>query len=166
MTNEGNDSEERIEDDETLYRSVWLKPECFYIDEGGALRISGQAFADKRKEPSVFRKHLCDDPPYSNPPRLDPDQAVVSFTAGNIREKASPIAHQSDQNEPPIEYLIDVRPDRSEGQHRSHAIVFATPAFKTNRPFEKLKLRLAQLVEAWAILPDPAFVKLVADDSE
>lgn len=148
---------ERVGDEETLYRSIWLRTECFFFDEEGVLRVSAEAFADRNKQPSVFRKHLCDAPPDSNPPRLHSEDAVVSLIAGKIRE-ASPIQHQSGKN-PVVAHVIDVRPDTSEGQHRSHAIVYANPEFPNSNAFAKLKLRLAQLVENWAIQPGTDFVE-------
>jgi hypothetical protein len=157
MPDAGGESVPPVSDDENLYRSIWLKPQCFSLDENGALRVSPEAFADKSKRPSLFRHDLCDAPPHSNPPRLGPDQAVASLLAGNIREKAGPIVHQAEKREP-VTYLIDIAPDLSDGQHRSHAIVFATPAFETRRAFEKLKLRLALLVEALVIPPPAEFV--------
>ena len=147
----------KVENEETLYRSIWLKKECFGFDEEGNLRVSPQAFADKRKQPSVFRHHLCDAPPASNPPRLGTEQAVVSLTAGRVRE-TMPIEQKS-ENADLMKYIIDVRSDTSNGQHRAHAVVFADPDFKTNRPFEKLTIRLAQLVEDWAIMPSDNFIE-------
>jgi hypothetical protein len=149
--------EDRVSDEETLYRSIRPVKECFSFDEEGALRVSAQAFADRKMQPSLFRKHLCDAPPYSDPPRLGPDQVVVSLIAGKIREN-SPLQHQSEKQEP-VRYLIDVRPDTSDNQHRAHAIVFTDPEFKTKGAFEKLKIRLALLVEEWAIQPETAFVE-------
>jgi len=148
---------DRVEDDETLYRSVWLKEFCFFLDEEGVLHVSAEAFADRQHRPSVFRRHLCDAPPYSNPPRLNPDNAVVSLTAGRVRE-TSPISHQSGK-QPVVLYVIDIEPDINEGQHRSHAVVYANPAFPNSNAFAKLKLRLAQLVEEWTIPPDAAFIE-------
>jgi|SRR5581483_7761852 len=157
MPDDAEVREDSVGNEETLYRSIWLRKECFFLDEEGVLRVSAEAFADRNKQPSVFRKHLCDEPPYSNPPRLSPDDAVVSLIAGKIRE-ASPIQHQSGKN-PVVSHVIDIKPDTSGGQHRSHAVVYADPDFPNSNAFAKLKLRLAQLVEDWAIQPEADFIE-------
>ena len=88
MPEEDYSGPEDVQNEETLYRSVWLREECFYIDDAGTLRVAAQAFADSRKQPSLYRKSLCDDPPYSNPPRLGEDQSVVSLLAGKFGRPA------------------------------------------------------------------------------
>jgi hypothetical protein len=162
MSDDNIPNEQQIADSEVLYRSIRPRPEEVYFDSEGQLRVSPQAFADKSKQPSLYRHLLCDAPPYSNPPRMGPDQAVVTLIAGDIRERAGPIDHRPEKQEP-VRYVIDVKPDLSNHQHRSHAVVFANPEFKTNGAFEKLKLRLAQLIEAenWAIKPDETFLEQI-----
>ena len=155
MPDDGASNPDEVLNNETLYRSIWLKPECFYFEEG-TLHVAAQAFADSNKRPSLYREHLCDAPPYSDPPRIGSDQAVVSLIAGKIRE-ASPILHQSEKKLVE-EHVIDVKPDLSNGQHRAHCVVFSNPDFPNSNAFKKLKLRLAQLVERFDIEPKQEFI--------
>lgn len=83
----------------------------------------------------------------------------MALLAGKVREAAEPIVHQAEKKES-VTYLIDVVPDLSNGRHRSHAIVFATPAFETRGAFAKLKVRLSLRVEREGLVvpPPPEFV--------
>lgn len=99
-----------VKDEESLYRSVWRKDYCFFMSDEGNLCLSGEAFADKKRKPSVSRKHLCENPPYSKLPRLSDNDAVVLLTAEIIRKNANPITHKSGKN-PQINHIIDVIPD-------------------------------------------------------
>jgi hypothetical protein len=113
--------------------------------------VSAEAFADKQKRPSLFRDFLCDDPPLSKPPRLGIDQAVVVLRAARIR-RADPILH-SIANKLTTTHIVNLMPDQSEGQHRSHAVVYADPQLETAGAFKKLKVSLSILVEEeWAVV--------------
>ncbi len=156
MSTDETDTGDRVEDEETLYRSIRLQSQNFKID-AGRLIVSPVAFADRQKQPSLYRHHLCDNPPTSDPPRKGPDQSVVSLIAGDIRQEG-PIEHKSGKEET-VKYIVDVKPDTSGDQHRAHAIVFATPDFTNSRPFEKLTIRLARLAHTWAICPEDNFIE-------
>jgi hypothetical protein len=140
-----------VGDDERLYRSVRPKLEECYFNPEGQLVLSTEAFNDRQRRVSVYRHDLCESPPHSNPPRLDHDQAVVSATAEEIREK-SPYEHKPD-GKPASQYDIDVWPD-TEDQHRAHCVIMATPD-ATRGAFEKLKLHLRTVFTTWDICPDP-----------
>ena len=151
-----------VDDNETLYRSVWLEPQCFFYDAEGILHVSKEAFADRKFQPSLYRKHLCEDPPHSNPPRLDSTQAVVSLIARKIRE-AGHIPHKSEvkPSAEAVTHIIEIICDVSAGQHESHCIVIAYPEFPNSGAFNKLKRILARLVEQFDIEPCKEFLEQV-----
>lgn len=105
---------------------------------------------------------MTDNPPYSNPPRRSETDAVVTLLAGDIR---CPLDHQSGTGSKAVttKYAVDIMPDTSGGQHRSHSVAYATPEWKSNGAFEKLKERLARLTEDFAIPPDPEFIRQLTD---
>ena len=149
-----------VGNEEFLNRSVRLEPINFRVSDNGKFRVSANAFADRSKRPSVYRRILTDDPPYSNPPRMSPNDAIITLQAGRIRG-IDPIIQISGTGKTATErrYIIDIDPDTSHGQHRSHAVIFSTPNYQTARPFEKLKELLARLVDDWAIPPDETFLQ-------
>ena len=146
----------RVEDWELLCRDVRLMPQNFKVREDGVAEPSPNAFADRSQRPSFCRRHLTQDPPRSNPPRMHDDSAVLSLGAGTIR---GPLEHVSGTGASAEEtvYKIDVEPDVAGGQHVSHAVVTATPHYKQSRPFDKLKIRLVKLavMRGWEIPPGP-----------
>ncbi len=140
-----------VADEEVLYRSI--RPtfrEC-YIKADGEPVLSTEAFNDRNSQVSVYRKHLCDDPPSSNLPRLGQDQAVVSALAADIRLE-SPIQHKPEKKES-TDFLVDIQPDPD--VHPAHAIITTSPA-PISGVFKKLKLRLRTVFKTWDIKPDPA----------
>ncbi len=140
-----------IADHELLYRSVQLRNENFHRERDGMLRISSQAFADRSKEPSLYRHRLCAAPPQSNPPRLNSADAVAGLQASAIRG-SGPLEHAN------THYAIDVRSEPED--HPAHAVVFALPQFPNNSSFKRLKEALARIVQPdWPVPPDEGFVQ-------
>lgn len=144
---------DRVSDDETLYRSVWQQAQYFVKDADNNLRLSSGAFDDPAKEISLFRHHLCDDPPYSCPPRLRPDDVVVALLPNRIRAEKITTG-------PGEIFGLDVFPDPGNGQHVSHSVVRFVPSKDIGKKvFYKLKKRLTEIVEeTWPIMPDPLFI--------
>lgn len=149
-----------VDDDEIVYRSIRLEPRNFRVGADGEVFVSANAFNDRMKQPSFFRHRLTDKPPYSNPPRMNDTDALVALVAGAIRQTFTFMSGQGSLKSETA-YIIDIRPDVSGGQHKSHAVVFSNPEYKTNGAFDRLKERLAILSSEtdWAIPPAEAFVQ-------
>jgi len=166
MTNEispGQPSEPTnvVENDEKLYRSIKLIAANFKLEQG-SIRLSQAAFADRSKRTSFFRHKLTEAPPYSNPPRMSEQDAVVALLAGNIRCKISHPAGTGSAKQD-IELVIDVVPETI-GHHPSHAVAISSPNFPSNGAYEKLKRRLATLVGSqFEIRPDGLFLESLSD---
>ena len=144
----------QISDGELLYRSIRLIEENFHREADGQIRLSSQAFADRSKEPSVYRHILCHTPPSSNPPRKNETDAVVALLARTIREN-SPLLHGTN------EYQVDIRPEPDD--HPAHAVIFARPEFPTDKPFRRLKELLARIIEkGWVMPPSEEFIRTLS----
>ena len=142
---------------EVIDRSIQLKTQFFCWGEGEEIRVSASAFNDRNYEPSFFREALCDNPPYMNPPRMNPDDAVASITAGRVRNQDAIVFRSG--NEEATEHRVDVRSE-TDGQHKAHVVIFAAPEFKTKGGFARLKELLARIVGSnWAIQPNGGFLK-------
>ena len=126
--------------DEELYRSVPEVKSHFQVIKKGEWRLSSSSFQDPNKQPSLYRKLLCTNPPDSNPPRRGEKHAVFLMLAGQIKQGAVFI-HRT--GNPPkqkqIKYEAVVTADRSNGQDIAHAIVKSTPAIEQNKAFDSLK---------------------------
>lgn len=133
---------ESISDDEELYRSIDYisRQDCKYDDEGGFV-ISSQAFRDRNMRPSVDRALLRGNNPASS--KIKPSDGVVSLVANEVR--AQPIEHQN------LKHLVDVE-YKPGVDNQAHSQIFGKPDFPSQRPFEKLKTRLAILAK-WQIHP-------------
>lgn len=151
MTFTSGEDRNYVSDRETLYRSVWQKPNYLVYDADGNLRVSSAAFDDEDNEISLFRHDLCEDPPNSRPPRMRDTDFVLALLAQRIREQH--LAYGNNET-----YTIDVRPDLSNNQHVSHAVVFPSRSIGS-KAFYKLKKRMAEIVEEdWPIKPDADFL--------
>lgn len=142
----------RVGDGETLYRSVPQQPTFLAKDEGGALRLSSAAFDDSGNEISLFRHDLCEAPPFSDPPRRQATAFVLSLVASRIRQEQISFGNTGET------LNLDVRPDTTEDQHASHAVVYPDRSVGT-KVFRKIKRRMAEIVEEdWPIMPDSDFI--------
>lgn len=143
---------DRVLDEEILYRSVRQQASYIVKDAAGRLRVSSAAFDDHENEVSLFRHNLCDAPPLSNPPRLGQTDFMVSLLASHIREQRIQFGNNGEV------FRADVRPDTTNNQHTSHAVVYPDRTIGS-KVFLKLKKRMAEIAEeTWAIPPDPNFV--------
>src|SRR5438128_11449008 len=75
-------TEDRVADDEVLYRRVPHRPGHF-VDENGHVRVTSQAFSDRRFRPSVDRAKRCGHDPSHT--QAAPTDAVVSLVAWQVR---------------------------------------------------------------------------------
>lgn len=135
----------RVEDEELLYRSLELIEDNFSVDEETKKIVaSAEAFADRNKEPSLYRHDLCESAPHSNPPRMNGTDILAQLVAFEIR-KEEVKQKPPEKNEDQKFYIFDVVPDTSNDQHQSHAVVKPSPGYQSPRHFEKLKKKLAIL---------------------
>lgn len=136
-----------VHGEETLYRSIRIEAEEGEIEltESG-YRVTTQGFRDRYKCPSVYRHNYCDKPPYSNPPRKSPTQAVISFTAKQVRALSVLHGVQS--------YIVDVLADPTP-EEIAHAVIAVTPPLNENQKdaFKKLRAALRHIEYKWAIEP-------------
>jgi hypothetical protein len=145
---------ESPEDGECFHRSVLLEVRYYEVETTSeTIRLSSQAFDDVHLEPSVFRKSLCDNAPWSNPPRLNPTDMIGELTASQIRgiEETKGI----EGNALFQSYIADVFPDQSNGQHIAHYVVRTKPMLgkSDKKVFRRLRHSLAAKAKLITFLP-------------
>jgi hypothetical protein len=144
---------------ENLYRSIRLVPNNFYRDSEGNWHISSEAFSDIAQRVSLFRHQLCDNPPSSNPPRLNADDVLACLIAGRIMsETIENTPEQGMDKGRTTTYRFFIEPDQSDNQHISHVVVVPNPEFTSRKVFDKLKRRLVILIEKCLFPPPSEFV--------
>lgn len=146
-------TEDRVADDEVLYRRVPHRPGHF-LDENGRVRVTSQAFSDRRFRPSVDRAKLCGHDPSHT--RAAPTDAVASLVARQVRG-IDTVEQRNEKGEVILRHSIDVEPrpirdDPVLPDNPAHAEIFAVPEFQNERTFRKLRESLALLAE-WQIPP-------------
>jgi hypothetical protein len=130
---------DRVDDDETLYRSV--VPELWKQRNDGEFYLSSQAFADRNRRPSVDRAKLCGhDPSYT---QFRPSDFVCSLIAEDVRAISTVVKHDK-KGVPQVRHNIDVEPAPL-SHNGAHAEIYAIPEISGGRLFERLLERLAYL---------------------
>lgn len=130
---------DRVEDDETLYRSV--VPNLWKQKNYGEFYLSSQAFADRRQRPSVDRAKLCGhDPSYA---RFRPSDYVCSLITRDVRAIDTVVRHDK-KGVPQVRHNVDVEPVPLPDDP-AHAEIYAVPEISGGRLFERLLERLAYL---------------------
>jgi len=141
-----------VDDNEQLYRRV-LKEH--YTVEGGVLRISSQAFSDRRWEPSVDRARLREFDPRRT--QVSADSGVVSIVARDVRA-ITQVTRQQDNvttvfMPDPIEDPISA----SQGveANPAHAVIVTNPRIPNGSTFRKLLEALSYLANktGWVLPP-------------
>jgi hypothetical protein len=132
---------DRVDDDESLYRSVartlWKQK------YDGEFYLSSQAFADRNRRPSVDRAKLCDhDPSYT---QFRPSDYVCSLVAKDVRTIATVVKYDK-KGSPQVRHNIDVEPVPLP-DNEAHAEIYALPEISGGRLFERLLERLAYLAQ-------------------
>lgn len=150
-------ADDRVLDDEDLYRRVPNIPTMFKMVEG-RLRLSSGAFNDSgddgQKRPSVDRARLRNFDPVLA--KTAPTQGVVGLVASEVRSIRS--VTKTDQSGAVVyTHDVDVIPDPLPAND-AHALVTVAPQFASHRPFERLKESLARLAEqrGWLVPPTSA----------
>jgi hypothetical protein len=135
----GRGADDRVDDDETLYRSV--KRILWKQKNDGGFYLSSQAFADRNRRPSVDRAKVCGhDPSYT---QFRPSDYVCSLVAEDVRAIASVVKHDK-KGVSQVRHNIDVEPVPL-ADNDAHAEIYAVPEISGGRLFERLLERLAYL---------------------
>lgn len=140
-------AEERIHDEERLYRSV-RATEILRDLAGQATRASSQAFSDRGQEISVDRALLRGQDPTAA--LKSPSDAVVELVAGEVRGIRSLVQRDEAGRETGL-YTVDVRPDPLP-VNAAHALIYADPRFASRSVFKRLQERLAMMA-VFVLLP-------------
>jgi hypothetical protein len=127
-------AEDRVGDDETLYRSV--RASEILRDPGRQIiRVSSQAFGDRNQEVSVDRAILRGHDPRGS--QRSPTDAVVELLTGEVRAICSLVQRDATSQELGL-YTIDVRPDPLP-DNPAHALIYADPRFASRSLFTSSK---------------------------
>jgi hypothetical protein len=121
--------------------------------EGGQIRISSQAFTDRRKQPSVDREALCADQAQHSQ-RGDVRNGVLRLEVGAIR-KISSVTRTDPKSGSVTTFVPDVVPDPcppTDLGNLAHCLITLCPSNVNDRGFDRLLDALVRLSD-WAILP-------------
>lgn len=138
-------------DEETVFRAVLDQPQFFTVDASGNLRLSGSAFNDRRKEPSVDRASMIHGG--ADTCRKSESDGVVGLVSFEVRAIKTVVT--LDQKERPVhEHQVDVVHNPVCG-NAAHAVVRTAPALVSDNAFRKLKEALCLLASrsGWAYQP-------------
>lgn len=144
-----------IPDHELLYRRIPARTSFFSVHDG-KLRLSNAAFSDAMRQPSVDRAALLQFFPARALTR--PDQGVVCLIAGEVRAIYD-ITSDDQTARGAVAHDMDVIAAPSP-HNRAHALIVAVPSLPSERPFLKLRERLARLAErrGWVLEPSTTHV--------
>lgn len=146
-----------VGDGEVLWRNV-RPEEVTYPD--GQLKISATAFNDFKKQPSVDRKDLRNDPSET---KKGPVDGVAQLVTSDVRAiviqvdpNAKDVAKKTQNHKIDViarEILAD--PANAVDENLAHAQIEASPDYINDTRFKKLKDALCRLAQTqpWAIEP-------------
>lgn len=141
-----------VGDDEMLYRAVRNNSQNVVVDAAGAVRLSSQAFSDRRMRPSVDRARLRNHE--SALTRFDVTDGVVRLIAAQVRGLSVSVNDANGNPIPDQVHVADVEPVPLP-ENPAHAEIFGRPEFDNKAAFRRLCDLLARLAE-WEIKPPPA----------
>lgn len=127
-----------VSDDEILYRAVANEPRYFPTDADGNPRISGMAFNDVNRRPSVDRAALCPGGPEETQSRFRSGSSVLSLVAREVRSLSA--THGATGQV----YTVDVEPVPLP-ENPSHSEIFGRPPFDTDKIFDRIKQSLTRI---------------------
>lgn len=148
--------EDRVENDDELYRRIPNAPGMYSVVDG-KLHFSSTAFNDRGHKPSVDRAKLRSSPCET---KLAVTDGVISLFAVEIRDIS--IENVGAAVDEPPNYSVDVIPrpvlfDNPEGlpENKAHAQVETNPILASPSRFKKLKEALAILASNrdWIVKP-------------
>ena len=138
-------------DEEAVFRAVADGPQLFAVDSSGSLRLSGSAFNERRREPSVDRASMMQGGAGAS--RKSESDGVICLIAGEVRAVKTVVT--LDQKQRPIHpHQVDVVHDPVDG-NAAHAVVRTAPALASDSAFRRLKEALCLLANkrGWAYPP-------------
>lgn len=146
--------EDRVDDDEKLYRRVPNHPGNIVPLENGEYRVSSAAFGDRQMKPSVDRAKLRNNDPRNS--QDSPTDYVAGLVAHDVRNKIDVPRNINGKQE---RCHVDVIPDPIKDHpdlpdNPAHALICAVPDLSPDEKavFRKLKTALAGLAK-WEIPP-------------
>jgi len=140
-----------VSDDETVFRAIADESQLFAIDAAGNLRLSGSAFNDRRKEPSVDRASMVEGAIAS---RKSESDGVVCLVTGEVRSVKSVVTLDAKQR-PICEHQVDVVHDPVEN-NSAHSVVRTAPTAASESAFRRLKEALCLLANKAGWMYPPA----------
>lgn len=152
------DGQDRVQDDEQLYRRIPNLASPLYSTEGGQFRFSSTAFNDRSRQPSVDRAKLQNFDPHRS--RITTTDGIVELNAAKIRA-VGPIVQQNN-SAAPSSHVVDVMPDPVNGDislaikaNLAHALIITQPPLTGASAFKRFKESLAKLATeaGWCIKP-------------
>lgn len=166
------EGQDRVEDDEQLYRRVPNLAPSVYSTEGGQLRFSSTAFNDRSKQPSVNRAKLQNFDPHRS--RFTNMDGVIELNTAKIRA-IGPIVQQN--NSGSSSHVVNVVPDPIHGEfslaikaNPAHALIVTQPPLTGPSAFKRFKESLAKIatdtgwcVEPGTSLPRGTFLDILHD---
>ena len=147
--------EEKIQDEELLYRRISAGRGLYVFRDDGTIEISSAAFSDREFRISMDRAKLCgNDPGYT---LCGEKGGVVSLVAGEIRNIEG-LARNDQKGRAIQQFKIEIEPAPLEN-NPAHVETSAIPPFTRadkKAAFHRLCQRLAYLAESriWEIVPD------------
>lgn len=133
-----------VSDEELLYRAVLNDVRFLPTDGQGERRVSGMAFNDTLRRPSVDRAVLCQNGANETRDRFRPGSGVLSLETGAVRMITA--THGATGQV----YGVDVEPVPLP-ENMAHAEIFGRPPFDTDNVFDRIKQALARI--ASVVLP-------------
>lgn len=143
-----------LSDEESVFRRIEADKVKRHPD--GSIRLSSQAFSDRKFEPSVDREAICARRGGAEFTRRAPENGVASVIVVQVR--AERFSQQDSKGRPIAEFVADVHPDpcpEEEPENDAHCLIKLSPENATKAVFRRLIERLALLARI-EILPGSA----------
>ncbi len=137
--------------EELVFRAVADNPQLWGTDQAGGLRLSGSAFNDRNKEPSVDRESLLALGAAQS--RKSESDGVACLLTGEVRAIRTVVTLDAKQ-QPVREHIVDVV-HVPVTDNAAHAVVRTDPLVSNDGAFRRLKEALCLLANTrgWAYLP-------------
>lgn len=149
--------DDKLPDEETVYRSILDNHSHYSFNKDGSLRISSQAFADRNKKPSVdiaSKKNF-----HPSLSKLNSTDGIIDFYCSEIRNRVGKLEQSDNKGKVSFYYLIDIIPRPLE-DNPAHAQIEPNPEYQSKSRFRKVQESLARLAtevvqtRGWAIEPE------------
>ena len=154
-----------VSNDEELYRNVRSEERYdeYHLDPitGDLIKITSQAFLDKKGTPSVDRAKLNNFDPSKS--LLNENNGIVSLITEEVREKIGGVVTKDQKGNKIINHSVDVIPDPNPPEspkNDAHSLIVVKPNYlspeKQENPFRLLRRALARLAteRGWTLEPN------------